>query len=256
MRPHSYLRHVFLVALIVVGLGAAPAFPTTIVIIRTNSGFIIAADSATSDNSGHLLPTSACKIHVADNGMIWGTGGIRHLPDGSSVDDLIRPLFTGQDIRVVSNRIKDKMKPALADAAVFLQRCAPERFRELVDGDVMLSLYIATAERVITQSYSVLVRETGTPTISVVAGVECIAGRAECKPHITMVRIGLTKDMDRFTADHRATVAAIPDDAELLRFLIGIQADATPQKVSRPIDILEINSGGSRWISQKNECKQ
>ena len=49
-----------------------PLCATSIVAIRTNAGFVIAADSGSSDDNGKVLPVLTCKVFSVGKSVVFG----------------------------------------------------------------------------------------------------------------------------------------------------------------------------------------
>jgi hypothetical protein len=90
---------------------------TTIVIMRTATGFVVAADSRLTDSNGQPLPAMVCKIFEQDGDVIWGFGGLNEQGTFRPIE-MLKPLTAGKEVHRNLAHIRDVLIPALSQQAM------------------------------------------------------------------------------------------------------------------------------------------
>lgn len=225
---------------------------TTIVVIRTDTGFVVAADSGLSDNSGEPLPQPACKVFTAGDAVAWGYGG---LMGGLGFDPTseLRRLINNSDLGVLGERVQEAISPELAEQAARLKVTAPARFEFLLKGNDIFQVFMASGQRALLQGYRVKMSANQTVTATMSGTIDCVAGRPTCRTGKIM-RIGEDAEIVRFLTAHPVAVQQFSSYVDFAKFLVGLEIDASPKTVRLPIDVVEVTSKAIVWRQRKPEC--
>jgi hypothetical protein len=133
---------------------AYPLRATSIVVVRTENGFAIAADSGLSNNSGELILQLACKIFTVGNSAAFGFGGLM-ASSTFSPESRLRGLINDPDVDAFAKKLQDAIIPALTEEAKRLRAEAPDKFRSLLSGNDIFQLFVVVPQRAVLQGYHI-----------------------------------------------------------------------------------------------------
>jgi hypothetical protein len=231
---------------------AARMDATSIVIIHTEMGFVIAADSGLSDNSGQPLLLLACKVFSVKDSVAFGYGGLMSSEEFSP-EALLRKGVDA-DLENSGRKVREALIPALTEAAKRIRASSPERFRFLLSGNNIFQLFLAVPNRVLLQGYSISLGRDGTVTVDLDGTIDCVTGTDNCRPGKIM-RIGLDDVIVNYINRHSTDTKQFTSYADFAKFLVGLEITAHPKTTRPPIDVLEISAAGILWLQRKSGCK-
>jgi hypothetical protein len=223
---------------------------TAVVIVRTENGFAVAADSGLSNNSGEPISLPACKIFTAGNSVVFGFGGLM-ASSTFSPEAKLRGLIDGTDLDSIAKKVQDAIIPALTEEAKQLRRNAPEKFRFLLEGNDIFRLFVIVPQRALLQGYKVGIERGGGVVVALSGTIDCVAGTPTCRTGKVM-RIGEEAEIVKYLSQHSPQAASY---ADLAQSLVSLEVAASPKTVRLPIDVLEITSSGIVWKQKKPECE-
>jgi len=246
-KPHVGRQLILWLAVALLGL-PLPLSATSIVAIRTEAGFVIAADSGSSDDNGKLLPVLTCKVFSVGRSIVFGIAGIERAP-GFSPEIELRKHIMGNDLQVMADNIERDINPLLKQQAERLRRDVPHKFEELLTNE-MFQFFIATSTGYVSRGYRIALNPDH--TIKMLSGEkDCIGG--SCKAG-RILRLGHTEEIDSFFASGQyVRFKSLGDEA---KYLVHLEISAHPNDTSCPIDLLEITEAGIKWQERKPECKR
>jgi hypothetical protein len=224
---------------------------TTIVVIRTDTGFVVAADSGLSDNHGKPLPQLACKVFTTDNTVVWGFGGLMGGWGFDPASDLRR--LVGPNLDIVSKRMQADIIPMLTEEAKRIRVTDPAKFEFLMSGNDIFQVFVAIGKRSILHGYKVTIGENGEISVASSGTIDCVGGTPSCPPGKIM-RIGEDAEIVRFLAAHPVAMQQFSSYGDLAKFLVGLEVDSSPDTVRLPIDSVEVAGKGIIWGQRKPEC--
>jgi hypothetical protein len=214
---------------------------TTIVIIRTSSHIVVAADSLWSYQRGEqeLAPRIGCKVKKVGN--IYFTGSSTNV-DGRQMQDLaLRAMMTSRSAAAAADQF------VLASGELAARTAALEK-----DSVIEQCWRRACAQAVF------FGMEDGVPTIIEIRFEQLGQSREslKLKPHKfscpghcpsrprTVLLFGRKQYIDK-VAQKKSEL--MQSDENTARKLVEIEKKAEPQYVGGPIDVLTLDAGGSRW---------
>jgi hypothetical protein len=232
--------------LIVIALafGAVPSQATTIVIYWSKAdGVILAADSKTEVvGDGYQAGFVHCKI-TQPGGVVFAASGISGGKDSSGktwvVYDLAELAFTvSGDLTTRTARLVDALRarmPGLVSAS----------------GETVGINFV-----VVGHESGQLVAHLVTYVLGKEAELEVWPRDLAPGDRSKLASFGFTTAANRFIKMHPRP-ATMVDAARILRRAIEAQADATPDAVGKPVDVLQIDTTGrAQWVerSEKSKC--
>jgi len=238
--------------LLIVPSGLAKA--TTIVVARTANEIVIGADSKVTDTYGKELNSQVCKIQQVGNLFIAFEGLLRDRATGFSVPEIatralqLKPAATAAE---KVNILTGFLTAELFDELLRVRHDSADEFHTKLEGQTFLRIVIAGFEH---NRPVVFVRQFRTAFIARGIGVTVIPDDclADCKGEVvtrflgeTDAIEGLPEDSPGFWKDGLATG---------VRRLVEIEIEARSEYVGPPIDLLQINARGAKWIQKKEGC--
>jgi hypothetical protein len=252
-RRHSRLTlDVFFWLLCGALLYTVPATATSIVVIRIENGFVMAADSGLTDNSGEPLPQLACKVRTAGHSIVFAYGGLMGTSTFRTDEELEKVVSSSNSAITAAKKIEEAIIPILTREAKLLRREAPDKFAYLLRGNDILQVFIVTAQAAILQGYFVNVESDGAVVVSLSGTKNCIAGSPTCGVGKIM-RLGEDAEIVKFV--NSKSGGSIDNLTDYAKLLVGLEIAGSPKTVRAPIDLLEITNNGIAWKQQKAECK-
>lgn len=246
-KSHVAWRLSLWLAIVLLGV-PFPLCATSIIAVRTDTGFVIAADSGSSDDNGNHLPVLTCKLFSVGNSVVFGIAGLERGP-GFSPESELRKDIKGSDLQVMADSIETAIVPLLKQQAERLRRDAPHRFEESRTSD-MFQFFIANSTTYVSRGYKISVNPD--QTIQMVPGTKDCVGNA-CKAGMVL-RLGLTEEIDSFvTSGQHERFKSYDDEAT---YFVNLEISSHPTDTSLPIDLLEITNAGIEWRHQKTECRK
>ena len=249
----AFQRLVIALAILLVSTGSAEA--TTIVVVRTTTEIVIAADSKVTDAYGESLDDS-CKIRQVGNLFIGFEGFVRDKKTGFNVPEIARqalqlkPNASPQEkVGVLTGFITS----ALFDELIKVRSHSPDVFQIKLLGRTFLRLVIAGFDKNRPVDFVRQFRMTpiaGKFAVTVVPD-DCLD---DCKGEVVTRFLGETAAIDGLPEDtpdfwrEGLVVGA--------RRLVEMQIMARSEYVGPPIDILQISAKGGKWVQKKSACRE
>ena len=242
------------VLLLAVHQSAAKA--TTIVVARSDKEIVIGADSKVTDTYGKELNSQVCKIQQVGNLFIAFEGLLRDKATGFSVPEIaVRSLQLKPDATAAEkvNILTGFLTAELFDELLRVRRDSADEFHTKLEGQTFLRIVIAGFEN---NRPVVFVRQFRTAFIARGIGVTVIPDDCldDCKGEVvtrflgeTEAIEGLPEDSPGFWKDGLVTG---------VRRLVEIEIGARSEYVGPPIDLLQINPRGAKWIQKKEACPE
>jgi len=227
---------------------------TSIIGIRVNDRVVVGADS-TSVRSDTMTRTeeSYCKIGVGD-GFFFALAGLYH-----NVETAFNPYMIIRDssnlgltIEKKVKRLEEMIEKPLTEILERLRRDSPLEYARRYQGGSALQIIFFGVEE---GSTFMLAREF-VPTATILFPVQIIIFRykcpGDCENGEEIYKLGESEAIDRFLIKEPDFWKNNPVDA--IRKLIELEIADRPLNVGPPIDILQIDKNGARWIQKKKEC--
>lgn len=225
---------------------------TSIVVVTTDKGFAIAADSRLVDGAGNKLSDPACKVFITNNRIAWGFAGLMG-SDGFDPRSELRRLLDTPDLISLNTRIQGVMAPLLSNQAKWLQKNEPDKFRFLLAGNDIFQVFVATRNGVIVQEYRVT-QTDGVVSVAMAGLSGCIAEVRKCIAG-EVVNLGESGEITTFRTEHPIAMRQFGSPIDIAKFLVGLEIDSHPESVGLPIDVLELKGGVATWIDRKAQCE-
>jgi len=240
---------------IVLLLGAcSPAKATTIVIARTANEIVIGADSKVTDTYGNELNKQVCKIQQVGNLVIAFEGLLKDKKTGFNVPEMavkalqLKPEASpAEKVSILTGVLTSKLFSEL----VQVRRNSEDEFHTKFEGQTFLRIAVAGFEG---NSPVVFVRQFRMAFISRNVGVMVIPDDCldDCKGEVVTRFLGETDAIEGLPEDtsdfwKNGLVAGV-------RRLVETEIEARSEYVGPPVDILQINAQGAKWIQKKQEC--
>ena len=249
IRSPAIVRCLFALAL---ALLPATTQATTIVILRTATGLIIAADSRTTHRLGGRVVDErlTCKIRVIGDVVIAAAG---RTAIGENADALVL------DVEAAARR-------TLARRGTLAQRI--EQFDRALHAQLSRVAPLLTAEDAERPFLEVVLAGLGDAGPAYYLRRFAVTGRGDrrraarqedtscdaCQSPIAVLGFGDTirTALARLTPDRRQPERGSPQRA---RALVELEIASVPEWVGPPVDLMEVNADGPRWIERKSTCQ-
>ena len=227
---------------------------TTIVIARTAREIVIGADSKVTDTYGNELNSRVCKIQQVGNLFIAYEGFLRDRKTGFNVRETVmnalqlRPnASAAEKVSIVTGFLTSRLFVEMLQ----LRRNSPDEFHIKFEGQTFLRIAIAGFEG---NRPVLFVRQFRTGFIARNMGVLVVPDDCldDCSGEVVTRFLGETEAIDGLPEDNPGfwkdgLVAGV-------RRLVETEIEARSEYVGPPIDILQINAQGAKWIQKKQEC--
>jgi len=248
------LLRLFGVIAIVLTVPSSLAKATTIVVARTANEIVIGADSKVTDTYGKELNSQVCKIQQVGNLFIALEGLLQDKATGFSVPEIAgRALRLKPDATAVEkvNILTGFLTTELFVELNRVRRDSAAEFHTKLEGQTFLRIVIAGFEG---NQPVVFVRQFRTAFVAGAIGVTVIPDDclADCKGDVVTRFLGETDAIEGLPEDEpgfwkKGLVAGV-------QRLLETEIEARSEYVGPPIDLLQINAQGARWIQKKEEC--
>jgi hypothetical protein len=220
---------------------------TTLVALWTPERVLMAADSRVVFDNG----TAADGCKIGHSGTTWFAvaGLVSDTGSGYALSSLLRDTMAGGgELSSKMDRFIVGVQPALSNAVAALRRDDPEQFAVFTGGPPILQAILAdTADGypvIMTVSFSVNGNGALQPHTSRIDGSDLMGPR--------IIYAGQQDRIRAYLRAHRDWIAG--DNAVLVQKLVQVEVDANTPWVGGPIDVLEINGRGTRWLQAKSAC--
>ncbi len=238
--------------LLTVPLSLAQA--TTIVVARAANEIVIGADSKVTDTYGKELNSQVCKIQQVGNLFIAVEGLLRDNATGFNVPEIVvkslqlKPDATAAEkVNILTGFLTGELLVELNQ----VRRNSEHEFLTKLEGQTFLRIVVAGFEN---SRPLVFVRQFRMAYIAQGIGVMVIPDDCldDCKGEVVTRFLGETE-----------AIEGLPEDnpgfwkdglAAGVRRLVETEIEARSEYVGPPIDLLQINARGARWIQRKPEC--
>lgn len=227
---------------------------TTIVVARSANEIVIGADSKVTDTYGNELNSQVCKIQQVGSLFVAFEGLMRDKATGFSVPAIaVRAMQLKPDASA-AEKVNILTGFLTSELFVELQRLrsnSANEFHTKLEGQTFLRVVIAGFEG---NRPVVFVRQFRTTIISGGIGVTVIPDDClgDCKGEVVTRFLGETEAIDGLPEEtpdfwHGGLIAGT-------RRLIEAEIAARSEYVGPPIDLLQINAQGAKWIQKKSGC--
>jgi len=227
---------------------------TTIVVARSPTEIVIAADSKVTDTYGNELNSQVCKIQQVGNLFLAFEGLLRDRATGFSVPEIalralqLKPEASAQEkVNILTGFLTSELFAELQR----VRTNSPDEFHTRLEGQTFLRVLIAGFEG---NRPLIFERQFRTTFIARGVGVtvipdDCVDG---CAGEIVTRLLGETE-----------AIEGLPEEtpgfwqgglAEGARRLVEIEIAARSEYVGPPVDLLLINAQGAKWIQRKPGC--
>jgi hypothetical protein len=227
---------------------------TTIVVARTPTEIVIGADSKVTDSYGGVVDNSACKIQQVGNLFVAFEGLLRDKKTGFNVAEIARRALqlkpnasAAEKVDILTGFVTSALFEELNQARIN----SPQEFRIKLEGQTFLRIVVAGFEG---NRPVVFVRQFRTAFMARNIGVVVIPDDClkDCKGEVVtrfIGEIGAIEGLPEETQDFwkAGLISGV-------RRLLEIEIAARSEYVGAPIDILQINARGARWVQKKPEC--
>lgn len=227
---------------------------TTIVVARSSSEIVIGADSKVTDTYGNELNSEICKIQQVGDLFLAFEGLLRDKATGFSVPEIASRALRLKPDATAAEKVKILTGFLTSELFVELQRVrsiSPDEFHARLEGQTFLRIVIAGFDR---GRPAIFVRQFRTSFIARGIGVTVIPDDCveDCEGEVVTRYLGETEAIEGLPED-------TPDFwkgglADGVRRLIQTEIAARGEYVGPPIDLLQINAQGARWIQKKPRC--
>jgi len=254
VRCLNEMLRLFGIITILLTVSSSLAKATTIVVARTANEIVIGADSKVTDSYGKELSSQVCKIQQVGNLFIAFEGLFRDKATGFSVPNIsIKALQLKPDATAAE---KVNILTGFITAELFVElnrvrRDSANEFHTKLEGQTFLRIVIAGFED---NRPVVFVRKFRTAFIAQGIGVIVIPDDCldDCRGEVVTRFLGETEAIEGLPEDSPGfwkdgLVAGV-------RRLVETEIEARSEYVGPPIDLLQINAHGARWIQKKPQC--
>jgi hypothetical protein len=246
------------ISLLILALASNSAQATTIVVARTATEIVIGADSKVTDGYGNDVNRRACKIRQVGNLFIAFEGLEVDRKTGFNVPEISTTALNFRPSGPMSEKISILTGFLVSELMVELSHLKTQEpdtyFRKIEGGQLFLRLIVAGFEKgrplIFVRSFRALQFNPGQIGVSVIPD-DCLD---DCKDTVVTRLLGESDAIDGLPEE-------TPDFwraglGEGVRRLIETEIAARSEYVGPPIDIVQINQSGARWLQKKPECSE
>jgi hypothetical protein len=220
--------------------------------MRSDAGFVIAADSALADNDGNVVPIPGCKVFTTKNTIAWGYGGLMG-GDGFDPTSVLRGAIDTSELDILKARIPSTIIPLLVKQARQIRVAAPTKFQFFLEGNDIFEVFVATQQRALMQGYRVTMDSGKNVSVVLTGTLDCQAGSPTCSAGRIM-EIGIAAEIKKYATTHKGEACRSLSYSDCAEFLVGLEVAAYPNLVRPPVDVVEISAGGIVWKKRKPAC--
>jgi hypothetical protein len=227
---------------------------TTIVVARTANEIVIGADSKVTDTYGKELSNQVCKIQQVGNLFIASEGLLRDKATGFNVPNIAGRALQLKPDATAAEKVNILTGFLTAELFVELNRVrrdSADEFHTKLEGQTFLRIVIAGFEG---DRPVVFVRQFRTSFIARGTGVTVIPDDCvdDCQGEVVTRFLGETEAIEGLPED---TPGFWKDGlVNGVRRLVETEIRTRSEYVGPPIDLLQINAQGAKWIQKKQEC--
>jgi hypothetical protein len=228
---------------------------TSIVVVRTPRAVYVGADSKTIIEGQPVTDRKVCKIYQADELIFAVAGFAGDRRRGFNIPEIVaRAGKNASSLREWVRRSEEALAEHLTGELVRLKREAPATYEKVVKGEgaPVLTLAFAGYEE---EATFVIISQFATrednPLAVFVKRDSC---PGDCPFGVKTFFLGSSKAIARYITGKSGEGNMEPIEA--IRYLIGLEIEENPQKVGGPVDILQIDRQGPKWIQKKGECPE
>ncbi len=249
------LQTIIALLVIQIALCSSALANTSIIVVRTPDVVYLGADSKTITGGQPVTDRKTCKIHQADELFFAVAGFAGDQRRGFNVPEIVaRAAKNGFTIREMVRRSEEAIVEQLTGELVRLKNEAPETYEKVVKGSGGTALALAFAGYedgatlvIISQfatrnenPHSVFIKRDSCP--------------GNCPFGVKTFFLGSYQAIARYIAGK--TGEGDMEPIEAIRYLIELEMKENPQGVGGPVDILQIDRQGPKWIQKKDECPE
>lgn len=237
---------------------------TTIVVIRSPTQIVIAADSLYIElaDTKHQIPIHGCKIFPLDNNFIFASAGLNKASDTRlNVNAVgIRVMNTKQDLSNGAKEIADRIrKPLLASLIHRHRDLSAADYAKLIGNNTnVLSFVIAGVQNGIPTfvgaDFAKINDAKGNPIGLSLHFLECPGDTCPLTKRSFTI-LGISEDVKPFI-NKPGFWSQKHDLVRDARNVVQTEIAARPDMVGPPIDVLTLDSKGRNWVAPYGKCNQ
>jgi hypothetical protein len=234
---------------------ASPAWPTSIVIIRTGHEIIIGADSRQSSLDQSLPACTAQKIRQVGDIVVAASGIAGDDSLGFNVHRVVaEQVAAGVSMAEKIARVEAHLRAGLADLAAKARQYNPELYRTHISGKQLVSVVLSSFDKdvplVIYRGFELEEKDDGSLEVSVIAH----ACPDECQDVFFYLFLGEREAIDRH-------LAATPGFwmggmAAGVRKLVELEMRDKPLTVGPPLQLVRLTREGAQWLAGEGTTRQ
>jgi hypothetical protein len=253
--PMKILQTVTALLVIQMTFSSSARANTSIVVVRTPTVVYLGADSKTIIEGQPVADRKVCKIYQVDELIFAVAGFAGDRRRGFNIPEIVaRAGKNASSLRERVRRSEEALSEQLTAELVRLKKEAPTTYAKVVkeEGAPVLTLAFAGYEEeatfVIISQFAA--REDNPPAVF----VKRDSCPGNCPFGVKTFFLGSSRAIARYIAGKSGEGNMEPIEA--IRYLIGLEIEENPQSVGGPVDILQIDRQGPKWIQKKEECPE
>lgn len=228
---------------------------TTIVVIRTPTEVVIAADSAATIQ-GDGLPTVtelACKIYQLDTNLFFAVSGlVNDRLTGLNIPKIVASdSHGGGSIAARLSRVESDVQTALLRELPQLKARDPAGYAKLIRSKGAVSVMFAGMDNGVPTARSFSVGLALSQEGVIEANILRESCPGNCRNGVRAFWFGEGRAIERLRTGGGMPELSMP---ELARHLVQIEIDARTPSVGGPVDVLRILPAGPVWVQRKQGC--
>jgi hypothetical protein len=228
----------------------APAHATSIVILRSANRIYIGADSRRSYRErGETYTGSVCKIVPAGR-LLFVASGLTYANDQQVADVGVAVGRSSATVRYAIEEFRRRMQQFLPQAIAAEGRVEHSGARKALILEAAFIGVEANLARVSVEWY----RTNGTITKSKVTSDRNTYSSAT-PARYDFILLGKRRAIDQYLRGRSPSIRSDADAIGLITRLINLEVAESPESTAAPIDILKVDSTGSRWLQRKANCE-
>lgn len=214
---------------------------STVIALKTKDYICIAADSKLVEISSSMKDAGKiCKINIIRNIAYAKTGLYKDSKGILDVDSIVKEAIGKyEDLKMISKYTVEKISANFPAALNDIRETNPMAYRNIINDHNSISIVfigLNNGKLSIVANHFVLKNNT----------VECT--EIDTSPELGMLLFGAHGEIDYYL-DHNPNPLRVGIETGL-EFLIKLEADKNPDYVSLPIDILNLDTSGFRWLKR------
>jgi hypothetical protein len=227
-------------------LTAQGVLATSIVVVRTDSGIIIAADSKITHPGTTAGSGVICKIHPARNFVWVSEGHYREDGAGFNLPSLVKTVDVNGALADRMKAFEAIAKAPLREELLNIRRVNPQYFQAMLKRTHSFELAFIRVDDVphwVSVTYQLRLSSAG-KVISTPNLMEC-PGKG-CPPGESVLEMGSQNAMNKWMGEFKNGAHSPTDAADMARILINLEIADEPDHDGPPVQILEITRTGLR----------